>query len=82
MVQPTASHRQDPIHDLFLAVRNVPLEPIQEQVLHAVGEAQGNAACLLGAPVRRGGEDGRNLMVVEPRDQRCQEDRDRHAGSG
>ena len=27
-------------------------------------------------------EDRWNLMVVEPRDQRCEEDRDRHAGLG
>ena len=40
IVQPTTSHRQDPVHDLLLAVRNVAIEPIQEQVLHAVGETQ------------------------------------------
>ncbi|SVA06180.1 uncharacterized protein METZ01_LOCUS59034, partial [marine metagenome] len=39
IVEPTASHRQDPVHDLLLALRNVPVEPIHEQILHAIGEA-------------------------------------------
>ena len=80
VIIPSATSLAHEAHYARMAIREVCLQPLLEDVLHLVRQPQKDVGGLTGSRVRRRFEHPLDLVVVQGRDDRRQQNADRDSG--